>query len=232
MKQSASNRFQRKYTNPSGQTHRICELPQRRSEESLERIAVLPRHDVSAANSSVHELVAAASKALDRDIDAARRYLHELSALLHTKYAEAPFGPVLIDAAGEISSTEPVRGGLAAWQMRRVVDYIDKQIATPLRVETLAQVVRLNTGHFCRSFKANTGAMPHDFVVRRRVRRAQILMLTTSDSLSHIATASGLTDQAHLTRLFRRHVGETPMMWRRKWQTSTSNYDFRQSALV
>ncbi|WP_457354340.1 helix-turn-helix domain-containing protein [Sphingomonas sp. UYP23] len=49
------------------------------------------------------------------------------------------------------------------------------------------------------------------------MRHAQMLMLHTDDTLSHIACACGLTDQAHLTRLFRRMVGETPLVWRRAW---------------
>jgi AraC-like DNA-binding protein len=124
------------------------------------------------------------------------------------------------------SATEQARGGLAAWQLRRVADYVDKHLTSPLRVETLAQVVRLSPGHFCRAFKEHMGETPHGFIMRRRVRRAQILILTTVDSLSQIAHACGLSDQSHLTRLFRRYVGETPMAWRRKWQRSTQDDDF------
>jgi len=38
--------------------------------------------------------------------------------------------------------------------------------------------------------------------------------------LSQIACACGLTDQAHLTRLFRRILNETPLAWRRNWRTA------------
>jgi AraC-like DNA-binding protein len=88
-------------------------------------------------------------------------------------------------------------------------------LANSILLDTLAQVVRLSTGHFCRAFKISVGETPHAFVIRRRVRRAQSLMLSTNDPLSQIAVACGLTDQAHLTRLFRRMVGETPLAWRR-----------------
>ncbi|PMX44440.1 helix-turn-helix transcriptional regulator, partial [Pseudomonas sp. MPR-R2A6] len=84
-------------------------------------------------------------------------------------------------------------------------------------LDGLAGVVRLSTGHFCRAFKVTVGETPHAFLIRRRIRRAQTLMLTTKDSLSHIACTCGLTDQAHLTRLFRRMVGDTPLSWRRTW---------------
>jgi len=59
---------------------------------------------------------------------------------------------------------------------------------------------------------------PHAYVIRQRIRRAQRLMLQTDDALSQIACLCGLTDQAHLTRLFRRMVGTTPKVWRNRWK--------------
>jgi AraC-like DNA-binding protein len=40
-------------------------------------------------------------------------------------------------------------------------------------------------------------------------------MLTTAEPISSIAIKCGMCDQAHLTRTFRRRVGETPHTWRR-----------------
>ena len=54
------------------------------------------------------------------------------------------------------------------------------------------------------------------YIVRLRLELAQRLMLTTEDSLSQIALACGLADQAHLSKLFGRLVGETPSAWRRR----------------
>jgi transcriptional regulator GlxA family with amidase domain len=52
--------------------------------------------------------------------------------------------------------------------------------------------------------------------MRLRLELAQRLMLTTEDSLSQIALACGMADQSHLSRLFRRGVGETPVGWLRR----------------
>jgi len=53
------------------------------------------------------------------------------------------------------------------------------------------------------------------YIMRRRVERAQGLMLTTNIPLAQIAVSCGIADQAHFNRLFRRFVGETPGTWRR-----------------
>jgi transcriptional regulator GlxA family with amidase domain len=118
---------------------------------------------------------------------------------------------------GDIASPVQLqaRGGLAPWQVRKVTSYIDANLDQTIRNDDLAAIVRLNASHFGRAFRNSFGEPPHEYVIRRRVERAQGLMLSTRASLSSIALDCGLADQAHLSRLFRRVVGETPRAWRR-----------------
>jgi transcriptional regulator GlxA family with amidase domain len=110
---------------------------------------------------------------------------------------------------------DQARGGLAPWQVRKVTSYVDAHLERTIRNEELAALARLNPSHFGRAFRCSFGEPPHEYVIRRRVERAQGLMLSTNASLSAIALDCGLADQAHLSRLFRRVVGETPRAWRR-----------------
>ena len=113
----------------------------------------------------------------------------------------------------------PVRGGLAPWQKRKVYRYIGQRLERTLRVKELAEQVSLSVSHFCRAFRESFGASPHLHLTRLRVERAQRLMLTTQDPLNQIALACGMADQAHLSKLFRREVGEPPNTWRRRNKT-------------
>ncbi|GFE85872.1 helix-turn-helix domain-containing protein [Steroidobacter agaridevorans] len=115
----------------------------------------------------------------------------------------------------ETVAKEPVRGGLSPWQIRKVTSHVDANLDRPIKNEELASLVRLNASHFGRAFRNSFGEPPHEYVIRRRVERAQGLMLSTEASLSDIALDCGLADQSHLTRLFRRIVGESPRAWRR-----------------
>lgn len=116
---------------------------------------------------------------------------------------------------GEATRTTLTRGGLAPWQVRRVTEYIEANLASTIRLQDLARVARLSHSHFCRAFKESVGHPAHAYVMRRRVQRAQGLMLGTVDSLSQIAAQCGMADQAHFCKLFRRLVGESPNAWRR-----------------
>jgi len=108
-----------------------------------------------------------------------------------------------------------VRGGLAPWQVHKVASYIETNLGSPIRTESLASVARLSRSHFSRAFRNSFGDSPIEYIIRRRIERAQELMLSTNASLSQIAHDCGFADQAYLCRLFRRFVGESPGTWRR-----------------
>jgi AraC family transcriptional regulator len=108
-----------------------------------------------------------------------------------------------------------VRGGLAPWQVRKVSSFIETNLEGPIRSKNLASIVRLSPCHFSRVFRNSFGDSPSEYVIRRRIERAKGLMLSTDAFLSQIALDCGFADQAHLCRLFRRIVGESPATWRR-----------------
>ncbi len=120
---------------------------------------------------------------------------------------------ILTPAAPEATST---RGGLAPWQQRKVSRYLREHLARAVHLEELAEQVPLSVSHFCRAFKESFGTTPHMYIIRLRLELAQRLMQTTQEPLSQIALACGFADQAHLSKLFRRYVGETPNAWRRR----------------
>ena len=104
---------------------------------------------------------------------------------------------------------------MAAWQARCVQGYIAANLHTTIRMVDLCRVLQFAPDRFRRAFKEKFGYTPHQYVIRRRVERAQSLMLLCDDSLSQISAECGFADQFHLSNLFWRIVGERPGTWRR-----------------
>ena len=122
---------------------------------------------------------------------------------------------VAILSAPRPAGSRATCGGLAPWQLRKIDRYLTENLARPLRLQMLAEQVSLSVSHFVRSFKQSHGVTTRQYIIRLRLERAQSMMGSTNELLSGIASECGLSDQAHLTRLFRRNVGETPHAWRR-----------------
>ncbi|WP_159107319.1 helix-turn-helix domain-containing protein [Azospirillum sp. B4] len=163
----------------------------------------------------VVKLLDDAGDILDSDRDAARACIARAAAFLRGEaLPEAAARPRHLDTP----PAETARGGLAPWQIRRVVSHIDANLAGTIRMDDCAMVTRLSTRYFSRAFKCSFGMPPHAYIVQRRIQQAQHLMLTTQEPLCQIALACGLCDQAHFSKLFRRIVGLSPSTWRRHWR--------------
>jgi AraC-like DNA-binding protein len=155
---------------------------------------------------SLAALLETARRVLDDDRDAAKTLLARASALLQVE----------IERRSDDPADDAAPGKLAGWQVNRLLAFVDANLDRRIHVADLARVAQRSSAYFCRAFKHTFGETPHGFLTSRRLRRASHLMLTSDLSLSEIAIACGLTDQAHLCRLFRRRVGQSPAIWRRE----------------
>jgi AraC-like DNA-binding protein len=113
-----------------------------------------------------------------------------------------------------VHSGAPRPGGLTKWRLTRVLTYIDQHICEPITLATLAEVAGLSRMYFAGQFRAATGCRPHECVLRKRIKRAQQLLLETTEPLVSVALAVGFQSQAHFSTVFKRFAGLSPHQWR------------------
>ena len=106
-------------------------------------------------------------------------------------------------------------GGMAPSTLRRSIALMDARLEGDLRLDELACEAGLSISHFIRSFRESTGKTPYQFLLDRRVQRAQTLMRDPSASLAEIAKLSGFANQHHMARVFRSVTGATPSVYRK-----------------
>ena len=112
-----------------------------------------------------------------------------------------------------------LRGGLARWQVKLAIEYIDANLGSKLRLDEIAKLFGLSTSHFSRAFKVSRGFSPGAYISMTRVNRAKRMIYTTREPLCQIAVDCGFADQAHLCKSFRRWLGVSPAIWRREHLT-------------
>jgi AraC family transcriptional regulator len=111
-------------------------------------------------------------------------------------------------------STRIKNGGLARWQLKRVLEFLEAHLAEDIGLEELAQLAGLSQSQFARAFKASTGLPPYKWRLHNRIKRAQEMLLNSNNSPSEIALNYGFADQSHFTKAFRRVTGTTPANWK------------------
>jgi AraC family transcriptional regulator len=133
-------------------------------------------------------------------------------------YADALGGLLaheLLRLYGTIPSSRPTyRGGLAPWQQRRLVEFIEQHLAEDISLDALAKLVRLSPYHFLRSFKRSLGEPPHRYLTARRIERAKALLANPRASITEVAFQVGFGGTSAFSAAFRRITGQTATDYR------------------
>ncbi|MCF5545316.1 helix-turn-helix domain-containing protein [Pseudomonas salomonii] len=107
-----------------------------------------------------------------------------------------------------------LKGGLAAHQRRLLVEFIDHHLEYPISLGQLASMCALSEYHFARMFRQSFGLPPHQYLLARRLARAQALLRGGALPLGEIAWRCGFSSASHFTHRFRQAMGATPGEYR------------------
>ncbi|NDJ59154.1 AraC family transcriptional regulator [Enterobacteriaceae bacterium 4M9] len=124
-------------------------------------------------------------------------------------------GLLLTLAQSLIPLTQTTSPSAISPRLLHVREYLHDNFMQPLTLETLAQVATMSPYHFQRQFKAAFHATPHQMLMAIRLWRAKAL-LTQGMPPAEVASATGLSDQAHLTRAFAHRYGVTPARYQKQ----------------
>lgn len=108
----------------------------------------------------------------------------------------------------------PYSGGLAGWQLRRVVDYMHSHLQSDVALSVLAGLVGLSRAHFFRAFRRSTGQSPSKMLADLRARHAMQLLRTTPMSIDDVATSLGFANIKSFAAAFTKRTGISPRLFR------------------
>lgn len=150
-------------------------------------------------------------------VEQMRRVLEEdqLGTPILLESLERAFMVKLVDHFGEriVGSDTPHHIDAARFDRIRLA--LENGLADGVSVADLARAAGMSQSHFSRSFHAELGVTPSDYIAQERMKRAQSLLRDDTISLSEIALECGFSDQSHLSRAFKKAVGITPGLYRK-----------------
>lgn len=99
-------------------------------------------------------------------------------------------------------------------ELRRMLIHVDGGFHLAPTIQDLAVIINRSRSHVLKLFRRHMGISAKGYIVNRQLREARELLLTTTHSIYEIGQRVGLTDPYHFSKLFRRHVGQSPRKFR------------------
>ena len=107
------------------------------------------------------------------------------------------------------------RAGFSGRTLKQVLAFIEDKLGTDLTLGDIARVAGLSISHCKVLFRQSLDMPVHQYVIRRRVQRAAVLLRQDSLSISQIALETGFAHQSHLAMHMRRLLGVSPKQLRK-----------------
>ena len=124
----------------------------------------------------------------------------------------------VVGLAGVMRDLEKAESVVRAYQeFEQVITFVLQHFGQRIKIEELAHMAHLSISQFDRRFKQLFQMTPQDYVLRVRINAACQLLVSGPASASEVAQRTGFYDQSYFTKQFRRHMGLTPLAYRRKY---------------
>jgi AraC family transcriptional regulator len=96
-----------------------------------------------------------------------------------------------------------------------ILDFIQANLHKEISVDELATMACFSKDHFTRIFKSILGIPPHEYIIRKRIEKAQALLLTSDLSQLQIMEETGIKNVSYFSRIFKKHTDKTPTEYRK-----------------
>jgi AraC-like DNA-binding protein len=116
-----------------------------------------------------------------------------------------------LESEQNINSTNLLRHN-----MQSILLHIQNNLQNDISIRELAEIACLSKDHFTRMFKSLVGIPPCEFIVRKRIEKAQYLLLTTDMTHEQIIEKTNFKSLSYFSRMFKKYTLFTPTIFRQQ----------------
>lgn len=120
----------------------------------------------------------------------------------------------LLIRMGRLLSGTASEAGQTDTRVRQALGMIHDNLAEPLQVEQLAAAAHMSVSHFRSVFRRMTGFSPQAYITLSKLNYACGLLRQTDLSIREVGEAAGYGDPQYFSRIFSRHFGLSPGVYR------------------
>lgn len=97
-------------------------------------------------------------------------------------------------------------------RISKIILYIEENIFETLELEKLAEICNLSISRLKHLFKEETGIPPAEYIIRKKVEKAQELIENQQLSIKNIAYDLGFSSPAYFSTVFKQYNGCSPSL--------------------
>lgn len=110
-------------------------------------------------------------------------------------------------------------------RLRPVLDYVNAHLNDKLYVEDACSLLNLSYHYFIKYFKKTMGVSFVEYVNYRRIKRSELLLLTSELSIMDVSYEVGITNMAQFYKLFKRHNQCSPREFKLRMRSRSEGED-------
>ncbi len=129
-------------------------------------------------------------------------------------------GYAMLESILTVSTPKP--GMLMIRRLLPVIEYLNEHFNVRPDLPKILKMSGFSRTHFFRMFKSQTGTTPVEYVKRRRLREALLLLQESDLNISEIGDKVGWSDPFYFSKIFKSEIGMPPSVYRLHYK----NIDF------
>ncbi|WML41328.1 response regulator [Neobacillus sp. OS1-2] len=107
------------------------------------------------------------------------------------------------------------RDHLANSPIKEAISFINRHFSRQISLKEVADLVHLNASYFSVLFKEQTRLTFSEYLTRRRLQTAKVMLLTTDSPIEDIALKVGYQTAKYFIKIFKDYEGITPSKYRK-----------------
>jgi len=179
------------------------------------------RHDLAAQASGLWAISAGLAHNSKTDHEMLRKGMMVYDALYswakyhkNEKHRQNPNEQLLVDVFEKFLKQKPSKK-IPLWA-KELKEIIQDQIDTNISLKQLSLNLDINPAYLSREFSKYFDNLSFgDYIRKHRIEKAIEYLNNSNYSLTKIAYLTGFSDQSHFTRIFKKHTGQNPSVYRK-----------------
>lgn len=114
--------------------------------------------------------------------------------------------------------------------LKNTIQYIHEHIQEKIEVREISALSKWSHQHFIKNFSKYVGCTPYQYILKKKIEKAQTIIVETDYSLISIAVDFGFDSYSNFFKAFKKETGYTPDLYRKlhKIEKDYNKTNFKQ----